>query len=79
MDSNNYDDNKSFTTNFTDKTSYYFNTSIGAYDLDSMILTFDPYLPSNLFLQLKCNIFYINFISRLLINENSSVQYHSSF
>ena len=57
MDSDNYDDNKTFTTNFTDKTSYYFNTSIGAYDLDSMILTFDPYLPSNIFLQLKCNIF----------------------
>ena len=60
MDSNNYDDNKSFTSNFTDKTSYYFNTTIGAYDLDSMILTFDPYLPSNLFLQLKCNKFILN-------------------
>ena len=60
MDSDNYDDNKSFTNNFTDKTSYYFNTSIGAYDLDSMILTFDPYLPHNIFLQLKC-IFLIYF------------------
>ena len=55
MDSDNYDDSKEFTSNFTDKTSYYFNTNIGAYDLDSMIITFDPYSKSNLFLQLKCN------------------------
>lgn len=53
MDSENYDDAKEFTSNFTDKTSYYFNTTIGAYDLDSMIITFDPYSESNLFLQLK--------------------------
>lgn len=53
MDSNNYDDTKSFVSNFTDKTSYYFNTTIGAFDLDSMVLTFDPYLPDNIFLQLK--------------------------
>ena len=73
MDSNNYDDTKSFVSNFTDKTSYYFNTTIGAFDLDSMILTFDPYLPENIFLQLKCN-FIKNFISCLHFHQDSGVQ-----
>ena len=60
MDSNNYDDAKEYSSNFTDKTSYYFNTTKGAYDLDAMVIKFDPYLAKNLFLQLKCNNFIIN-------------------
>ena len=50
MDSSNYDDAKEYTSNYTDKTSYYFNTTKGAYDLDAMVIKFDPYLAKNLFL-----------------------------
>lgn len=50
MDSNNYDEAKEYSSNFTDRTSYYFNTTKGAYDLDAMVIKFDPYLAKNLFL-----------------------------
>lgn len=54
MDSLNPDDTKSFHANFTSPQSFYFDDSVGEYNLDNMIVYLDPHLPSNLYLQLKC-------------------------
>ena len=78
MDNNDYDEDKEFTSNFTDKTSYYFNTTKGAYDLDAMIIKFDPYMAKNLFLQLKCNIFIYKILSSLHLYEITSFLNYSA-
>lgn len=57
MDTNNYNESKEFLSNFTDVQTYYFDATNGVYNLDTLVVTFDPYSPENLFLQLKCKYF----------------------
>ncbi|CAD8128288.1 unnamed protein product [Paramecium sonneborni] len=53
MDTNNYNTSKEFLSNFTNKQIVYYDQRAGAFDFDSLIVTFDPYLEDNLFLQLR--------------------------
>lgn len=50
MDKNNEDTNKTFLTNFTNINTVNFDTKIGAYDLGSLQVYFDPSFESNLYL-----------------------------
>ncbi|CAD8063527.1 unnamed protein product [Paramecium sonneborni] len=53
MDINNFNTTKEFLSNFTNQQIVYYDQKTGAFDFDSLIVTFDPYLEDNLFLQMR--------------------------
>jgi hypothetical protein len=50
MDTNNYNDSKEFLSNFTTTSSYTYDAIDGVFNLDTLVVTFDPYSAPNLFL-----------------------------
>lgn len=50
MDSNNFNDSKEFLSNYTNAQTFYYDPTLGGFNFDTLIVTFDPYFADNLYL-----------------------------